>query len=278
MWGINIPIVKFATDRVDPLVFNAVRMALSTVTLGLFALNEWWAVPGRRAQLSWWRFFAFVLTSSLIYPLLFMWGIDATTAGNTALLMSSMPMWTALLSLVFIRERLPAGTWMGLALTFVGTATVATGGGTVTVDPKFLLGNLLILSASICWATATVLSGTLLQQLTPLRLAFWSSLLTTPAHLLITSSHIAPAVPTLSSPQMICAILYSGILSTGVAYATWHYGVRQLGGSHAAVYQNVVTLVAVLCGWLVLRESILPGQVVGGILTIGGLLLMRRSR
>ena len=76
----------------------------------------------------------------------------------------------------------------------------------------------------------------------------------------------------------MAAIIYSGIFSTGVAYATWHAGVRAVGGSHASVYQNVVTLVAVIGGWLVLKEQPMSAQIFGGLLTIVGLFLMRRGR
>jgi drug/metabolite transporter (DMT)-like permease len=39
-----------------------------------------------------------------------------------------------------------------------------------------------------------------------------------------------------------------------------------------------VTLVAVIGGWIVLKEQPLLAQVLGGILMIAGLLLMRRGR
>ena len=63
-----------------------------------------------------------------------------------------------------------------------------------------------------------------------------------------------------------------------LAYASWHVGVRILGGSHAAVYQNVVTLVAVLGGWLFLHERPVVVQIVGGVLIVLGQVAMRCGR
>jgi drug/metabolite transporter (DMT)-like permease len=82
----------------------------------------------------------------------------------------------------------------------------------------------------------------------------------------------------LSQWANFAALFYSGVFSTGIAYVTWHVGVRRLGGSHASVYQNVVTLVAVLGGWIGLGEPVLTSQLIGGLLMLVGLLLMRRSR
>jgi drug/metabolite transporter (DMT)-like permease len=283
IWGINIPVVKYATLQVDPLAFNATRMILSTLTLALFAWLEarrsgWSFVPFSARSVDNRRVVVFALCSGLLYPLLFMFGIDRTTAGNTALLLSSMPMWTALLSLMFLHERLRAVTWWGLMVTFLGTAVVTGAGGEVSVAAEHFRGNLLMLLAAISWAGGTVLSTPLLRGITPLQLAFWSSLLTTPIHLWITRGELPNVLSSLDSSPILAIVLYSGILSTGVAYVTWHAGVRALGGSHAAVYQNVVTLVAVLGGWIALGEPPLAAQVLGGAMVFAGLLVMRRGR
>jgi drug/metabolite transporter (DMT)-like permease len=140
------------------------------------------------------------------------------------------------------------------------------------------VGNLFILASALSWACSTVLSRSILETISPLRLAFISALLTTPIHLTMTASTLPSALPKLSEFPTLAAIVYSGVFSTGVAYATWHAGVRAVGGSHAAVYQNVVTLVAVIGGWLVLGEQPFVAQVIGGLLMIVGLLLMRRGR
>lgn len=278
LWGINIPVVKTATLSLDPIVFNALRMVLSTIVLGAFAWLEsrWKEQPAN--GFSRMRFVIFALVSGLVYPLMFMVGIDYTTAGNTALLLSSMPLWTAVISAIFIRERLPLLTWVSLFIAFVGTAVVIAAGGKVSMSTANFTGNLLMLASAMLWASGTVISGPLLKQITPLRLAFLSSLLTTPLHLLIVSRQLPEELPKLAQWQSLAAVVYSGAFSTGIAYATWHIGVSRLGGSHASVFQNVVTLVAVLGGWLVLGEPMLTSQLVGGLLMIVGMLCMRYSR
>lgn len=278
LWGINIPVVKFATLEIDPIVFNAMRVALSTVVLGLFALLESSWIEQPTARLSKLRFIIFALLSGFLYPLVFMFGIDNTTAGNTALLLSSMPLWTALISAVFIGERLPMLSWIAMMITFLGTGVVVAAGGKVSLSAEDFTGNILILLSAMLWASSTVISGPLLKQMTPLRLAFLSSLLTTPLHLTLVSHSLPEALPKLAQWHNLAALFYSGIFSTGIAYVTWHMGVRRLGGSHASVYQNVVTLIAVLGGWLVLGEPLLASQLIGGLLMIIGLLLIRHSR
>lgn len=281
MWGTNILVFKSAIGDFSPWVFNALRLVFATITLGILAAGEaWLAAPMQaRERVRWWRVTLFAFLSGIVYLVIFVKGIDLTTAGNTALILASMPMWTAILSFVFLRERLPRVTWLGLLVTFVGTVIVTTqGSGQVSLASRYFLGNVYMLLAAMAWSAGTVMSRPILQKITPLRLAFISALLTTPFHVWLASAEIPSALPRVMEPAMLLAIIYSGVFSTGVAYVTWHVGVRAVGASHASVYQNVVTLVAVIGGWIVLKEQPLLAQVLGGILMIAGLLLMRRGR
>lgn len=281
MWGTNILVFKSCITDFNPWAFNALRLVFATITLGILVLGEAWLVPSvkSRQPIYWWRVLLFSLLNGFVYLVGFVQGISLTTAGNTALILASMPMWTAVLATIFLREHLPRITWLGLLVTIVGTLIVTTqGSGPVSLSSRYFWGNTFVMVAALAWATGTVISRPILQQITPLRLAFISALITTPMHLGLAATALPAALPQALEPTMLLAIVYSGVFSTGVAYATWHVGVRALGASHAAVYQNVVTLVAVVGGWVVLKEQPLLAQIFGGMLTLAGLYLMRRGR
>lgn len=285
MWGINILVFKHAIDTktnpaaIDPWVFNALRLIFATITLGVLVGIESHFWPQSRKRFSRLQVGAFAMLTGFIYLLAFVKGISLTTAGNTALILSSMPMWTATLSFFFAKERLQGVTWIGLLITFIGTVLVtAYSSGKVSFASEYFVGNLLILIAAITWASGTVLSRSLLHSVSPLQLAFWSALITTPMHLAMVAPQLSTAWSNATHWVTTLEIVYSGIFSTGLAYALWHVGVRTLGGSHAAVYQNIVTLVAVIGGWVFLHEQRLVVQIAGGVLIVVGLIFMRRGR
>lgn len=278
MWGINIPVVKNVTHTIDAFSFNAFRMIFAALALGMLAFFESRHQPTDWKKFPWRRALFFSLFSGLLYSATFMFGISKTTSANAAILMASMPMWTAILSMMFLKERLKGVTWFGLGVTFLGTAVVVASSGKLSLGWEYMLGNLIILVASIFWASATVISKPLMESIGPLQLAFFSSFITLPLHWLIAWPGLGEASKHVSEPNVLLSILYSGALSTGLAYATWNFGVKRLGGSHASVYQNVVTLVAVLVSWFVLKEQPIVTQWVGGALIIAGLFIMRRGR
>ena len=80
-----------------------------------------------------------------------------------------------------------------------------------------------------------------------------------------------------SSPQGP-ALFYSGVLSTGVAYALWNRSVRSLGPARTATFSYLVPVVALTVAWWFLDENPTPLQLVGGALVILGLSTRRRAR
>jgi drug/metabolite transporter (DMT)-like permease len=279
IWGLNIPIFKQSIQLVDPWVFNALRLVLAAITLAICVVLEsrqQLLRPTKRVLT--FRVILFGFLSGFLYQIVFVSGIERTTAGNGGLLLASMPMWTALFSMLFLGERLPRVTWIGLAMTFVGTLVVILQRSDLSAKSEHMVGNFLMLSAALTWASATVLSRKVLSDLSPLRLALWTAILTTPLHLLVSLPHWSGTWDRLKDPTIWGYLAFSGILSTGLAYATWHVGVRRLGASHAAVYQNIVTLVAVVGGVMFLGERLTVGQLIGGFVMIAGLFTMRRGR
>jgi drug/metabolite transporter (DMT)-like permease len=285
IWGVNLLVFKYSIGILEPVVFNALRLVFASIALGvcLYAESRFRrkpmfprSRPGR--PVPWKLVFWFSLLTGIVYMVLFLSGISRTTAGNTALLLASMPMWTAILSFIFLRERLRRVSWAGLAITFSGTAIVTLSGGGLSLSAQHLLGNVLVVAGAFSWAAATVISRPILRVMSPLQLTFIASLTTTPFHLMWIAADLDDHLSTILTPWMLVAIVFSGAFSTGLAYVLWNTGVKILGGSHAAIFQNVVTVVAVVGGWIILGEQPLMAQIAGGITIVAGVLLMRRGR
>ena len=276
MWGVNIPIMKHGVELIDKLAFNSIRLTFSAVVLGVLA---WLENKPSKPDAQWVRIIGAVFVSGFIYQLCFVLGVGETRAGNTALILSTTPMWTALLAWLAGLERLPAIAWTGLVVTFVGTILVAVDPTQLDFGSRYFAGNMTILLASFLWALGAVLSKPLLEQISPTRMAFLAATVTLPFHYLIAGGKTLDGFRIMGSDLNATAcVAYSGLFSTGLAYAFWNYGVRKVGPSQASIYQNLVPMIAITAGWFVLSEAITPIQIPGGILILGGLLIMRRGR
>ena len=70
-------------------------------------------------------------------------------------------------------------------------------------------------------------------------------------------------------------LLFSAILSIGLAYLIWYRGVERIGNTRTAIFSNLTPVVALVFGALWLGERPTPLALMGAALTLGGVLLVR---
>ncbi len=283
IWGVNMPIMKFALARIDPYAFNASRLLISAIVLA--AIVQFQKAPiidrseGAKAVWYQWSMIAvFAFFSGFAYQVLFLVGIDNTSAGNTALIMSAIPMWTAIMAFLLLGERIKPYAWLGLLLALIGTSVVTLAVVPISTSDTSLKGNLIVAVAALMWALGTVVSRPIMKTIQPLPLAFLGVALAVPFHFLIAIDSLPEISRFISDPWLAAALVYSGALSTGLAYYLWNYGIKVLGAAHTAIFQNLVPIFALFSAWLILSEVPMVIQLVGGGLIIGGVVIMRKQR
>jgi drug/metabolite transporter (DMT)-like permease len=283
IWGINFPIIKLALEPMPPYVVNAFRFAVSAVVLG--AIHGWrtrdepggFFAPVREHG---WTVVGLGMLGYVLYQWCFIVGVDATSAGSAALIISSSPVWTAVIARVIGMEILPFGAWGGLALSLAGTALVILAGH---ASPDFandtLFGNGLMLLGAILWAAYTVFSRPVLKAgVSATGLAFFGILVSLPVLWGLGLSEIGQVDWAAVDATVWLALLFSGGLSTGLAYALWNTAVQRVGPSQTAIYNNLVPVFALSSGVVLIGEGVTVYQLLGGALILGGLFLMRRAR
>ena len=277
IWGVNLPVMKVGLEHMDVYAFNAIRLTISAVVLVLIASRDRSASFLKLPRAAKWHVFQYAAIASGLYQVMFLLGIARTTSGNASLIMSTVPMWTALLALLILKERLARLAWLGLFVALGGTLIVTAKNG-LSGDDLYLIGNLTMLAAALVWAAGTVKSRQVLKHVSPFTLAAVSSVLMLPLHYILAAPTLAASFAVIPKMEVWIPLLYSGIFSTGVALVLWNYGVREAGAAHAAVFQNLIPVIAMTSAWIVRGEVVTSGQVIGGTLIIGGLVMMRRAR
>ena len=265
-----------------PFALNVFRFIISTVALGAML-----AIQRRSLRLFNWQtlkphfkgVFLMGLLGYFIYQVAFIMGIERTTAGNSALIMSSTPMWTAIVGMLFRFEHLRTQAWLGLALSMAGTVLVVMfGSKAIDLSGAYFTGNLITLAAAILWGTYSAFSRPMSQRVDPLTLTIAGLICALPLNVLIAMPYFEQIDWSVVTFPVWAAILYSGGLSTGIAVAIWVILIQRSGATHTAAFGNLVPLVAITGSFFLLGEVITIPQILGGSAIIGGLLIMRNDR
>lgn len=282
IWGINFPILKQALSAMHPFALNVFRFLVSTV-----ALCTMLAIQKRSLHLFSWstlrphfkRVFLMGMLGYFFYQAIFIMGIERTTAGNSALIMASTPVWTAVVGILFRFEQLRLQAWLGLGLSMLGTFLVVLfGQRAVELSSEYLTGNLITLVAAVLWGAYTAFSRPMTRRVDPLTLIIIGLVCALPLNILIALPYFEQIDWSVVTFPVWAAILYSGGLSTGIAIAIWVILIQRSGATHTAVFGNLVPLVAIAGSFFLLGEVISFPQLLGGSAIIGGLLIMRNDR
>ena len=270
--GTNPVAVKVAVAEFPPLPFVAVRFILAgLLLLALVALLEpREGRPERRDLLS---MVGVGLVGVGANNVAFTFGVSMTTASETALIYAAVPIWGILLGLALGLERPTPWGILGVCLAFAGVAIVVYGGLTGNTS---LLGDLLVVVATVCWGSYAVLSLPLLRRYSPLVVASHTMLFGGLGALPFALPGFLEAGWTEASREAWEALAYSTLLVAAFGFWAWQRGVSQVGANRVLVYQYLITLVGVTAGVLLLGESFTANKVLGGAVILLGVYLARR--
>lgn len=247
IWGFNWIVMKSVLAFVGPITFSAMRYVFGTAVLfGVLILR------GETLSPTPWRDTLLIgLAQTTGFQILVQLALISGGAGKTALLAYTMPFWVIPLAWALLGDRPAPRQWLWIVL--------AAGGLVLVLEPwrtqVGLVSALLALAGGVCWAIGTVLSKRLFQRmsLSPLRLTAWQMLYGT--LFIVALALCLHERATQWSPQLIGALIYNGVLSSGMAWALWLFIVQRLPANVAGLASLITPLVGVLCAWLLLHEQ-----------------------
>lgn len=252
--------------------------------IGAAAMSAWLRKPADEPALTH-RTRALLFLESFVGNFLFsicmLYGIRWTTASAAGVVMSSMPAVVAVLSALFLRERLTRRTLAAIALAAIGIGLFSmdkpSGADAATEAfhgiPLPLLGNLLVFAAVTCEAAYVVIGKRLTQGLGPRRIAaiinLWGWALTTPAGLW-GAWHFGFAQV---SPGAWGLLVFYALAASVWTVWLWMTGLRQVPASVAGVFSVLMPLSSAAVGTLFLQERLTPWQAAAFGIALAGLLL-----
>jgi drug/metabolite transporter (DMT)-like permease len=273
-WAGNFIVVKGAVGILPPVGFTFLRYVLAAVTL--LALMRWreGAIRLPRGD---------VLPIALLgivgfgfYQVLWPVAIQSIPAGDSALLIATTPVITALLAVATGADVLSPVKLFGALVSFVGVAIVIAAGQGLNLGVS-LVGDVLTLMASACWAVYTVFGAGMLRRHSPLMATTWAIVAGTLFMAPIGIAQLATADLSVIGPAVILAVIYAGTLASGFANVIVFHGLKLLGPTRVTAFQFLVPALAVVLAAIFLGEPIRPVQVVGGAVILAGVALLRRG-
>lgn len=259
--GIKAGLVGFGPGQVALL-----RFGTASVVLAVYALVTRMRLPDF-ADLP--RIALAGVLGITIYHIALNFGEVSVTAGAASLIIASGPIFTALMAVALLGERLTVWGWAGIVVAFSGVALITLGeGGGVTFQPDALL----VLLAAISTAGYFVVSKPLLDKYDAIAFTSYTIWLGT-LPMLAFLPGLVSQFPTAGAGPII-SVIYLGVFPGAIAYALYSHALSKLPASIASSFLYVQPVNATIIAWIWIRE--VPGlmTLLGGAIALVGVTLV----
>jgi drug/metabolite transporter (DMT)-like permease len=262
MWSSAYTAIRAGLRAYAPAQLAALRFLGASLLFGALAGIRGVRSPAAR---DWPRTILSGVLGFAIYALLVNQGETRVSAGMASFVIGTVPVFTAVLASMTLRERMPWLGWIGLGVSMSGTALLAFGTtGRFVFEPAVLV----LLAAAAVQAVYFILQKPLVSRhgaISTTSWAVWSG-----------TACLLPFVPStfhdaLHAPLMATfSILYLAAFPTVVGYATWAFAVSRVPVGRITASLYFIPPMATLIGWLVLGERPTLIGLGGSALAIAG--------
>lgn len=205
-----------------------------------------------------------------LYHICVTFGQLTITAGTAGMLIGSAPIFTTIIAVIVLKERLGTIGWFGLGFGFVGILLIGIGTG----DSLFNIspGVFLVIIAAIATSIFFVYQKSLLLKYNPIELTAYFTWTGTIPFLVFAPGFLEDIGHATLEANL--SAIYIGVFPTAVAYLTWAISLSLSKASSISSLLYAEPVIAIVVAWLWLGELPTILSVIGGFIAIGGVLIV----
>jgi drug/metabolite transporter (DMT)-like permease len=252
-WGTTYLAIRIGVQRVPPALFAGVRFIIAGVLFLAYLRWRGYPMPKRQELLH----MVIVGISLLVMANgLVVWAEQWVPSGLTAVIIATMPFWSAgLESVLPSGERLTFRKVLGILIGFAGVIILFAPDMGESFDKAYLKGVIVLVFVPFFWSAGSIYSKHHPIQCPPLVAAGTQTLI---AGLVLTAIGTVFgewSEFTLDGKGM-AAIAYLIVFGSIVGYSSFIYALSKLPITTVSMYAYINPVIAVILGWLILDERL----------------------
>ncbi|MBI2018574.1 EamA family transporter [Candidatus Daviesbacteria bacterium] len=275
IWGANFVVAKITLQEFPPMSLALFRFAFASLFLAPFFLAETKKIKIKKQDLP--KLIAIGILIITLNITFFFEGIKRTTVINASTLTLTIPILSIILGWWFLKEKIYLINLLGIAVGFLGALLILGLPQIIigTASAQVLLGNVLIILASMCWVLGSVVAKPILSKYPSLSVTAIAFLLGTVTFFIPAASEYIknPSWPIQITVLGILGLIYMTLLSSISAYFLFEWGLSKTNVAVANLFQYIEPFVAAALAILILGERISQTFIIGAALIAVGVYL-----
>ena len=272
LFGASVVAVRVAVRDVPPVSLAVLRFGQGGLLLAAILA----VVAPRYLRTRWDRLLLFGLLGLVmfvLFPLTFNIGLQYTEASRGAVMLATMPVWSALLGRI-IGERLSGRQVVGVVCSVAGIALAFLEPGWAAGGAMSLVGDGLLLLTGLLGAVYGLIAKRVLAVDHAATVTTYAMLIG--VVLLLPAAAVEGLVPAIGrlDGQVLGLVVFLGVLGGAAAFILWTWALSRLTPTQVAVYVNLNPIVAALLAILLLGERRSAPFLLGFAAVVAGVLLV----
>jgi drug/metabolite transporter (DMT)-like permease len=268
-WSSALVAIRYGVQSYQP-----GSMALLRLLTGSIAMSFVLLLKPKHPRLTWneiGMIFWLGFLVNALYQTALSFGEVTVPAGIGGFIISTIPLYTTIGAVLFLKESLSPVGWFGISISLLGTALSAFG---ETDNFTFNVGVIYILISAISASTYILMAKPLVKKLGPVAATAYTLWAGTFFVLIFTPSlyHDLPQAPLSAT----FAVIYLGVCPTAIAYVIYNYALNKLPTTTAANWLYSIPLLTCLQAWLFLGEIPSLTATLGGSIALLGVVIVQR--
>ncbi len=269
--------MRLALDNgIPPALVIAGRLGIAALLLTPVVLARYWhEVKGMsRTQI----LYALAAGGWMgVHFLLVIVSLRHTTVLNNQVLVNTLPIWSALMEMIFLKTRLHRTVWMGLVIALSGSAVLALfGKGGFSLQGENLFGSVLALAGAVTGAAYLVIGRKARQKVSMIPyvwMVFGTGALVACGAMLLDHTPVF-GHPTMGYVWVIMAAVIAQLLS----HSGFNYVLAYLPATLIGLNGQIITVLSGFIAFLLFAEAPVPAQLLGSVIITAGVLLATFGR
>jgi drug/metabolite transporter (DMT)-like permease len=278
LWGSTYLAIGIAVEHVPPPMMGAARFLVAGAAMLL-----WRKLSGNSISISMQEFMRLTVIGVLLLVtsnVVLAWAEQMIPTGLAALLVAIVPLWFLLLERMSHKgERFSSRAVVGIVTGLIGVGVLMWPKLRVgfAIGHREIFGMLLVMSASISWATGSIFSKRWHVRVDPYGASGWEMLMAGVVNLLVGGA-LGEFSRTHWDRPAVLAVIYLIIAGSWIGFTAYIWLLKNVPTSKVATYAYVNPIVAVFLGWLVLHEKMDRWMFAGSVVIIVSVVLVTGAK
>ena len=256
IFGFSFIFSKAALSVSHPLIILSIRFTVAFLflnilwVLGVFKINT----KSFKEPTLW----LMGLAQPFLYFILELYGLSLVSSALSGVVIALVPVAVMLLSTVILKEKPTSLQWLFTAVSIIGVAAISiiSNNG----EKNYTLGILLLIGAVVCAGIFNVLSRKQAKNSSAFERTYVMFLIgfigfNLTASITLGNQYLPLILQSITNIKFIVPIIYLGIISSVLAFLLYNFATANITVVEASSFSNIITVVTVLAGVLILRES-----------------------